>query len=128
VTNDLTQSTSNLAELYLKMAELDLKEMEDLQAWIEANTKARKAEEALKHLSSKKGREVLEIRCVGKITYQREKIKCGKKKCKCNKGKLHGPYWYAYSWNGKKLTSKYIGKELETDDLNDRPTSELQAD
>jgi len=128
VTINLTQPIPKLAELCLKTAELDLKEMEELQDWIEADIKARKAEEALKHLLSQKGREVLETRCVGKITYQLEKIKCGKKKCKCNKGKLHGPYWYAYSWNGKKLTSKYIGKELETDDLSDRPTSELQAD
>ena len=87
--------------------------MEALYSLLGSAIKDRKAEEALKKLSVKKGREVLETRKAGKITYQLERVKCGKKKCKCNQGKLHGPYWYAYRWNGKRLTSEYIGKELD---------------
>jgi len=45
------------------------------------------------------------------VTYQLERIKCGKRRCgTCRSGVLHGPYWYAY-WKAKGRTrSKYIGK------------------
>jgi len=63
-------------------------------------------------LIEKPGREVVEQRIVGSVTYQLERIKCGKKKCKCTGGALHGPYWYAYFRQGGRLKSKYIGKTL----------------
>jgi len=47
----------------------------------------------------------------GKATYRLEYVKCGAK-CKCNNGKGHGPYWYAYWREGGKLKKRYIGKEL----------------
>lgn len=59
-------------------------------------------------------REVVEQRKVKGVTYQHEKIKCGKKTCKCAKGNLHGPYWYSYSRQGGKLKTKYIGKQRPT--------------
>lgn len=56
-----------------------------------------------------KGREVLKIRPAGKITYQLEKVSCGKPNCeKCP----HGPYWYGYKRVNGKLVSFYVGKEL----------------
>ncbi len=61
----------------------------------------------------KPGREIVSQHRTGRVTYQLEKIKCGKKGCKCASGKLHGPYWYAYRWNGKKVVSEYIGKTLQ---------------
>ena len=58
---------------------------------------------------SKAGREVLKIRPAGKITYQLEKVNCGKPNCeKCP----HGPYWYGYKRVNGKLVSFYVGKEL----------------
>jgi hypothetical protein len=46
------------------------------------------------------------------VTYQLERIKCGKPRCGCVRGALHGPYWYAY-WKSKGRTrSKYVGKKL----------------
>jgi len=42
-------------------------------------------------------------------TYRREYVKCGKQGCSCAKGKGHGPYWYAYWREGKKLKKKYLG-------------------
>jgi hypothetical protein len=45
------------------------------------------------------------------LTYRREYVKCGKKGCSCAKGKGHGPYWYAYWREGKKLKKKYLGKK-----------------
>jgi hypothetical protein len=44
-------------------------------------------------------------------TYRREYVKCGKQGCSCAKGKGHGPYWYAYWREGKKLKKKYLGKK-----------------
>jgi hypothetical protein len=44
-------------------------------------------------------------------TYRKEMVRCGKENCKCNDGKLHGPYYYAY-WSEKGVTkSQYIGKK-----------------
>jgi hypothetical protein len=37
-------------------------------------------------------REVVERKRVGGITYQLERVRCGKPNCKCAKGALHGPY------------------------------------
>lgn len=44
-------------------------------------------------------------------TVVKEKVKCGKDGCKCNEGKLHGPYKYRYYRNDKgNVTSEYVGK------------------
>jgi hypothetical protein len=50
----------------------------------------------------------------GKITYRQEWIRCSSQ-CKCNQGKGHGPYFYAYWRDQGKLRSKYIGKTLKLD-------------
>lgn len=40
-------------------------------------------------------------------TYRLEMVKCGKANChSCP----HGPYWYVYYRVGKRVVSKYIGK------------------
>ena len=45
--------------------------------------------------------------------YKQEPSFCGKERCKkCAKGEGHGPYWYAYWWEGGKTRKKYIGKTL----------------
>jgi len=41
---------------------------------------------------------------------QLEKVRCGKAGCKCTRGELHGPYWYAYQKKGGRTVSTYIGK------------------
>ena len=46
------------------------------------------------------------------VTYRLETVKCGKPNCKTCP---HGPYWYAYYREGKKLRSRYIGPELPED-------------
>ena len=42
-----------------------------------------------------------------------QKVRCGKKTCRCAKpdGELHGPYWYLYWKKGGKTKSRYVGKE-----------------
>src|SRR5438093_11653732 len=45
----------------------------------------------------------------GKVTYRQEAVRCGRANCtRCP----HGPYWYAYSREGGRLRSRYIGKDL----------------
>jgi hypothetical protein len=58
------------------------------------------------------GREVVESRQAGKVTYRLEMVKCGKLTCRCASGQLHGPYWYAYQKQAGRLKSRYVGKDL----------------
>ena len=43
-------------------------------------------------------------------TIMKEKVKCGKEKCKCQEGELHGPYLYEYERVEGKVVSRYKGK------------------
>jgi hypothetical protein len=101
------------AEIQEKILGLSLKDQEILLGWLKATLKEQKRQVSSAQVPLKKGREVVETLHRGTTLYRLEKVKCGKKKCKCNEGILHGPYWYAYHWNGKKLTSTYIGKKLD---------------
>jgi len=57
-------------------------------------------------------REVIEKKTVGSTHYYLMKIRCGKKNCKCSRGELHGPYWYAFRQENGHAKRKYIGKAL----------------
>mgnify|MGYP006174616223 CR=1 FL=1 len=46
------------------------------------------------------------------VTYRLESVRCGKAGCKSCP---HGPYWYAYFREGKRLRSRYIGRDLPAD-------------
>jgi len=40
--------------------------------------------------------------------------KCGKPKCRCTRGKLHGPYYYRFWWEGGRQRKSFIrGLEVE---------------
>ncbi len=43
------------------------------------------------------------------IVYRQQSRKCGNPRCKCQKGELHGPYWYKLDGSGP---AKYVGKDL----------------
>ncbi len=51
------------------------------------------------------------------VSYRQEFVRCGRANCKSCP---HGPYWYAYYREGKRLRSRYIGRDLpaEVRDLN----------
>ena len=55
---------------------------------------------------------VAATRTVGAITYRLEYVRCGKAQCACVGGTGHGPYWYAYWWEGGRTRKRYIGKYL----------------
>lgn len=48
----------------------------------------------------------------GDITVRLEKVRCGKPRCRCARGQLHGPYWYGYESRRGRRRSFYIGKTL----------------
>ncbi len=48
-----------------------------------------------------------------RIKYHLQKTLCGKKNCRrCQEGKGHGPYWFAYQTINGKSIRRYIGKSL----------------
>ena len=48
------------------------------------------------------------------VKLRRQMVKCGKDSCtRCP----HGPYWYAYWWEGGKRRSRYVGKLDEIPEL-----------
>jgi hypothetical protein len=112
IPTDSTEEISLREEIQEKIMHLSLKDKEILLGWLKAVIKEQKQQTSSEKIPLKKGREVVETLRMGTTMYRLEKVKCGKKKCKCSKGNLHGPYWYSYHWNGKKLTSSYIGKTL----------------
>ena len=74
-----------------------------------------------------RSREVTRVVMRGKVTFQCELVNCGSCK-RCDGGApVHGPYWYAYHWQGEgaggRLVSKYVGKR-EPDSLS---ASEMTA-
>lgn len=52
------------------------------------------------------------------VSYQLKRIKCGKKRCRCNttdESEWHGPYWYAF-WQDPRTgrtKSRYMGKNYK---------------
>ncbi len=46
------------------------------------------------------------------VTYQLQYRRCGRAACKsCKTGPGHGPYWYAYWYEGPRLRAGYVGKK-----------------
>jgi len=80
--------------------------LEELDSFIHALL-ARPEEEGPLEVRAKG--EAVEVRQRGKVTIRVEYRKCGKK-CRCNGGKGHGPYRYAYWWADGRTRSRYLGK------------------
>lgn len=62
-----------------------------------------------------------------------ERVRCGKKNCKCSKGYLHGPYFYHYTWVAGKRRKRYIkpadvGKVIVSCEMNRRFWRTLRQD
>lgn len=100
----------NIVQLKHALRRLSLGQLRKLDEWLhELIRNAEEAERAEK--SSSRKRAVAEQTFDGR-TYRLESIRCGKEKCKCTRGKLHGPYWYSYARVKDTVTSQYIGKKL----------------
>jgi hypothetical protein len=64
-------------------------------------------------IPAREGKEVVEQRREGHWTLRLEFVKCGRGSCHCAGDRGHGPYWYAYRKQGGKLTSRYVGKDVD---------------
>lgn len=114
--------TKDLDSLQLQQAilKLDLEQQRSLSQWL--TTTIQEQEQSLAKLEAlppKPGREVVDKQLVGTVIYQLEAVRCGKPTCKCAKGELHGPYWYAYQRQEGKLKSWYVGKQSPPNNGND---------
>jgi hypothetical protein len=89
---------------------LSLVQLRRLDEWL--HEFIQKAEDTAKVEKIMLSRQVVEERTVENRTYRLEGVRCGKDKCKCARGKLHGPYWYSYARVEGKVKSQYVGKKL----------------
>ena len=102
-----------LTEIKYAIRRLSLGQLRKLEEWLhELIKRAEEVDKAKKPLSQK---ETVKEQTLDNKTYRLESIRCGKEKCKCALGKLHGPYWYSYTRIKDKVTSQYIGKRLPKD-------------
>lgn len=53
---------------------------------------------------------------VGKVTFRQELVRCGKDGCRSCP---HGPYWYAYWREDGRTRSRYVGKTLPGEALDE---------
>jgi hypothetical protein len=89
---------------------LSLARLKRLDEWL--HEVIRNAEESERAERPPRRRQVVEERTVENRTYRLEWVRCGKEKCKCARGKPHGPYWYSYTRTKDKVKSQYVGKNL----------------
>ncbi len=101
----------NLSQTQKAIQELPLDQQKALQEWL-ATSIQQQGQSGPEDLPHRSGREVVEQKHLGSVVYQLEWVRCGKPKCKCASGELHGPYWYAYQRQEGKLKSWYVGKDL----------------
>lgn len=104
----------NRDRLQKQIQRLSLADKQALKSWL---SKEIEEESQPPAIAPTTGREVIETAQAGRITYQSERVKCGKANCRCADGeKLHGPYWYGYKKKNGRLKSWYIGKKLKLAD------------
>ncbi len=89
---------------------LSLGQLRKLEEWL--HELIRKAEEADRVEKPPARKQTVAEQTFDNKTYRLESVRCGKEKCKCARGKLHGPYWYSYARVKDKVASQYIGKSL----------------
>lgn len=89
---------------------LPLDQLRKLDGWL--RELIRRVDEAERTEKSSSRKQTVAERTLNNKTYRLESIRCGKEKCKCARGKLHGPYWYSYTRVKDKVKSQYIGKKL----------------
>jgi hypothetical protein len=103
----------NLIQIKLAVRALSLSQLRKLDLWL--HDLIRRAEEAERKEKPPSRQQTVVEQTLENKTYRLESIRCGKEKCKCARGKLHGPYWYSYTRVKDKVTSQYIGKSLPKD-------------
>lgn len=103
----------NLMQIKHAVRMLSLGQLRKLDEWL--HELIRKAEESDRVGNPPSRKQTAAEQTLENKTYRLESIRCGKEKCKCIRGKLHGPYWYSYTRVKDKVISQYIGKHLPKD-------------
>ena len=103
----------NLIQIKHALRSLSLVQLRRLDEWLHELIQRTEAVNCAEPPSSLK--QPVAERTLDNKTYRLESIRCGKEKCKCAQGKLHGPYWYSYTRVKDKIISQYIGKNLPKD-------------
>jgi hypothetical protein len=100
----------SLTKIKHALRNLSLSQLKRLNQWLHELISNLEEAERAKQLSPRK--QTVAQQTLENQTYRLEGIRCGKEKCKCARGKLHGPYWYSYTRIKDKVKSQYIGKKL----------------
>jgi hypothetical protein len=100
----------NLIQIKYAIRRLPLSKLVTLNVWLQELI--RKAKEVERKDKSLLHKQTVAEKILDNKTYRLEKIRCGKQKCKCISGQLHGPYWYSYIRVNDRIKSQYIGKKL----------------
>ncbi len=103
----------NLIQIKHAVRLLSLGQLRKLDEWL--HELIRRVEESARAEQPSSRKQTVTERTVDNKTYRLERIRCGKEKCKCARGKRHGPYWYSYTRVKDKVKSQYIGKNLPKD-------------
>jgi len=99
-----------LIQIKQAVRRLSLVQLRRLDEWL--HELILKAEESARAERIPTRKQIVEERTVENRTYRLEGVRCGKDKCKCARGKLHGPYWYSYTRIKDKVKSQYVGRKL----------------
>jgi hypothetical protein len=103
----------SLTQIKHALRQLSLGQLRKLDEWL--HEFIRVAEEANHAELTSTRKQTVAERTLDNKSYRLESIRCGKEKCKCARGKSHGPYWYSYTRVNDKITSQYVGKRLPKD-------------
>src|SRR5437588_12488567 len=98
----------NLNQIKQAVRQLSPEQRRRLDAWLSAFVKT----EQTKQAQRQSHQQAAPKHTTDNKTYRLEGVRCGKENCKCARGKLHGPYWYAYWSEAGQTRSKYLGKKL----------------
>lgn len=97
-----------LAQLKREAGDLTSAQLKKFDEWLRAELRRREISVNEKRQPSRKVS--AKKKPADHKTYRKASVRCGKEKCKCASGDLHGPYWYAYWSEGGKTKSAYVGK------------------
>ena len=100
----------SLIQIKQAVRTLSLGQLRRLDEWLHGMIL--KAEESARDERMSPRKQIVDEHTVENMTYRLEGVKCGKEKCKCASGKLHGPYWYSYTRVKDKVKSQYVGRKL----------------
>jgi hypothetical protein len=100
----------SLIQIKRAVRRLSLAQLRRLDEWLHGVI--HQAEEAARAERIPTRKQIVDEHTVENKSYRLEGVRCGKEKCKCASGKLHGPYWYSYTRIKDKVKSQYVGRKL----------------